>query len=135
VHSMGAGPNFADADRRAAENFGRAAARADVRRIVYLGGLTDAAGALSAHLKSRAETGEVLRASGIPVIEFRASVVVGAGSLSFEMIQALVERLPVMVCPRWIATLTQPIAIDDVVAYLEAALDLPDGTRGVFEIG
>jgi uncharacterized protein YbjT (DUF2867 family)/ligand-binding SRPBCC domain-containing protein len=135
VHSMGAGPNFADADRRAAENFGRAAARADVRRIVYLGGLTDAQGALSAHLKSRAETGELLRASGIPVVEFRASIVVGAGSLSFEMIQALVERLPVMICPRWIATLTQPIAVDDVLTYLEAALDLPDGTCGVFEIG
>jgi uncharacterized protein YbjT (DUF2867 family)/ligand-binding SRPBCC domain-containing protein len=135
VHSMAAGPDFVDVDRRAAENFGRAAARGGVRRIVYLGGLTDAEGALSAHLKSRAETGELLLASGIPVVEFRASVVVGAGSLSFEMIQALVERLPVMVCPRWIATLTQPIAIDDVLAYLEAALDLPDGTRGVFEIG
>ena len=106
-------------DRRAAENFGRAAARAGVRRIVYLGGLTDDTGSLSAHLKSRAETGEVLRASGVPVIEFRASIVIGAGSLSFEMIQALVERLPVMVCPRWVATLTQPIAIDDVLAYLK----------------
>ncbi|HVH27211.1 MAG TPA: DUF2867 domain-containing protein [Vicinamibacterales bacterium] len=135
VHSMAAGPDFADADRRAADNFGRAAARAGVRRLVYLGGLTDALGALSAHLKSRAETGELLRASGIPVVEFRASIVVGAGSLSFEMIQALVERLPVMICPRWIATLTQPIAVDDVLAYLEAALDLPEGTSGVFEIG
>jgi len=77
VHSMAAGPDFADADRRAAENFGRAAARAGVRRIVYLGGLTGVQGALSAHLKSRAETGELLRASGVPVVEFRASVVVG----------------------------------------------------------
>ena len=93
------------------------------------------AGSLSTHLKSRAETGEVLRASGVPVIEFQASVVIGAGSLSFEMIQALVERLPVMVCPRWVATLTQPIAIDDVLAYLAAALDLPESGSTVFEIG
>ena len=124
---MAAGSQFAELDRRAADNFGRAAARAGVRRIIYLGGLTDDIGASSAHLKSRAETGEALRASGVPVIEFRASIVIGAGSLSFEMIQALVERLPVMVCPRWVATLTQPIAIDDVLAYLEAALDLPEG--------
>jgi uncharacterized protein YbjT (DUF2867 family) len=135
VHSMAAGADFADLDRRAADNFGRAAARAGVQRIVYLGGLTDSTGAVSAHLQSRAETGDVLRAGGVPVIEFRASVVIGAGSLSFQMIQALVERLPVMVCPRWVATLTQPIAIDDVVAYLVAALDLPDTGSTLFEIG
>jgi len=135
VHSMAAGRDFADADRRAAENFARASARAGVRRIVYLGGLTDAAESRSRHLERRAQTGDALRASGVPVVEFRAGIVVGAGSLSFEMIQALVERLPVMICPRWIATLTQPIAIDDVLAYLEAALDLPEGARGVFEIG
>jgi lipocalin/ligand-binding SRPBCC domain-containing protein len=86
-------------------------------------------------LKSRVETGETLRASGVPVIEFRASVVIGAGSLSFEMIQALVERLPAMICPRWVDTLTQPIAIDDVLAYLEAALDAPGHMAGIFEIG
>ena len=135
VHSMAAGRDFAEADRRAAENFGRAAARAGVRRIVYLGGLTDTTEPRSLHLESRAATGNTLRESGVPVVEFRAGVVVGAGSLSFEMIRALVERLPVMICPRWIATLTQPIAIDDVLAYLEAAEDLPEGTRGVFEIG
>ncbi|HQZ40465.1 MAG TPA: SDR family oxidoreductase [Vicinamibacterales bacterium] len=135
VHSMAGKADFADADRRAADNFGRAAARAGVQRIVYLGGLTGGPGTLSAHLQSRADTGDVLRQSGVPVIEFRASVVVGAGSLSFEMIQALVERLPVMLCPRWVDTLTQPIAIDDVLAYLRAALDAPDGTAGIFEIG
>ncbi len=136
VHSMGSGPGFADVDRRAAENFGRAAARAGLRRIIYLGALTGHADSLSPHLKSRAETGDILRASGVPVIEFQASIVIGAGSLSFEMIQALVERLPLMVCPRWVATLTQPIAIDDVLAYLAAALDLSDaaGSR-TFEIG
>lgn len=135
VHSMAGGPDFAAKDRRAADNFGRAAARAGVRRIIYLGGLTDETGPVSAHLKSRAETGDILRASGVPVIEFRASIVIGAGSLSFEMIRALVERLPMMVCPRWVATLTQPIAIDDVLAYLTAAIELPEGVSGIFEIG
>ena len=104
-------------------------------RIIYLGGLGDDPDSLSTHLKSRRETGEALRESGVPVVEFRASVVIGAGSLSFEMIRALVERLPVMICPRWVDTRTQPIAIDDVLAYLGAALDLPEGREGVFEIG
>ena len=133
VHSMSAGTDFAEVDRHAAANFGRAAVRAGVRRVIYLGGLAHQTGALSSHLQSRAETGSVLRASGVPVIEFRASIVIGAGSLSFQMIEALVERLPVMVCPRWVATLTQPIAVDDVVAYLSAALEL-SGSE-VFEIG
>src|SRR5215203_1951185 len=137
VHSMGHGADFADVDRRAADNFGRAAARAGVRRIFYLGGLTGESGSLSTHLQSRAETGNVLRSSGVSVIEFRASIVIGAGSLSFQMIQALVERLPVMVCPRWVATKTQPIAIDDVLAYLVDALDLHVGEHDsrIFEIG
>lgn len=135
VHSMGAGPDFAELDRRAARNFGRAAARAGVRRIIYLGGLADEVASVSAHLKSRAETGRILQESGVPVVEFRASIVIGAGSLSFEMIRALVERLPVMICPRWVDTLTQPIAIDDVVAYLAAGLELPTGEGRVFEIG
>src|SRR5688572_14445694 len=136
VHSMGGGSDFADVDRRAADNFGRAAARAGVRRIIYLGALTGDVASLSTHLKSRAETGDVLRASGVPVIEFRASIVIGAGSLSFEMIRALVERLPVMICPHWVATKTQPIAIDDVLAYLVAALDLPEtDVSQIFEIG
>ena len=135
VHSMAAGAEFAELDRRAAENFARAAAHAGVRRIIYLGGLADDTVPLSAHLKSRVETGDVLRASGVPVIEFRASVVIGAGSLSFQMIQALVERLPVMVCPRWVATPTQPIAVDDVLQYLKAALVLPGTSSRVFEIG
>jgi uncharacterized protein YbjT (DUF2867 family) len=135
VHSMAAGADFADTDRRAAETFGQAAARAGVRRIIYLGGLTGASGSLSRHLKSRTETGEVLRASGVPVIEFRAAVVIGAGSLPFKIIEGLVERLPVMICPRWVATPTQPIAIDDVLAYLEAALEQPEYVRGIFEIG
>jgi uncharacterized protein YbjT (DUF2867 family) len=135
VHSMGAGPDFASLDRRAAENFGRAAARAGAARIVYLGGLADDSGSLSTHLKSRAETGAALRLGGVSVLEFRASIVIGAGSLSFEMIRSLVERLPVMVCPRWVATPTQPIAVDDVLAYLMAALDWPERGSRIFEIG
>jgi uncharacterized protein YbjT (DUF2867 family) len=135
VHSMSAGPRFAELDRIAAANFGRAAARAGVRRIIYLGGLADEASTLSTHLKSRAETGEILRSSGVPVIEFRASIVIGANSLSFEMIRGLVERLPVMVCPRWVDTPTQPIAIRDVIAYLCAALELPVTSHRTFEIG
>jgi len=135
VHSMSVGADFAEVDRRAAANFGRAAARGGVRRIIYLGGLADQSGSLSSHLQSRAETGSILRDSGIPVIELRASIVIGTGSLSFQMIEALVERLPVMVCPRWVATLTQPLAVDDVVAYLAAALELPETGSEVFEIG
>lgn len=135
VHSMASGPGFAALDRRAAANFGRAAARAGIRRIIYLGGLGDLPESLSTHLKSRMDTGEALREAGVPVVEFRASIIVGAGSLSFEMIRALVDRLPVMICPRWVDTRTQPIAIDDVLAYLRAALDLPDRRGGVFEIG
>jgi lipocalin/uncharacterized protein YbjT (DUF2867 family)/ligand-binding SRPBCC domain-containing protein len=135
VHSMATGASFAALDREAAAKFGRAARRAGVRRIIYLGGLADDADSLSTHLKSRVETGEVLRESGVPVVEFRASIVIGAGSLSFEMIRALVERLPAMICPRWVDTRTQPIAIDDVLAYLRAALDLREGREEVFEIG
>ncbi len=135
VHSMASGQGFAELDRRAALTFGRAAARAGVRRIIYLGGLGESPDPLSTHLKSRMETGAALREAGVPVVEFRASIIVGAGSLSFEMIRALVERLPVMVCPRWVNTRTQPIAIGDVLAYLKEAIDLPDGRGGVFEIG
>jgi uncharacterized protein YbjT (DUF2867 family) len=135
VHSMGARGDFEEQDRRGAENFARAARAAGVRRIVYLGGLGDGSDRLSPHLRSRHEVGEVLRAAGVPVIELRASIVIGAGSLSFEMVRALVERLPVMVTPRWVDTPAQPIAIDDLLAYLLEALELP-GTEGrVFEIG
>jgi uncharacterized protein YbjT (DUF2867 family) len=135
VHSMGAHGDYLKKDRDAARNFGDAALRAGVRRIVYLGGLATGEEALSKHLSSRIETGEVLRASGVPVVEFRASVVVGSGSLSFELIRSLVERLPIMICPRWVSTLAQPIGIDDVLAYLAAALHLPDDETRTFEIG
>jgi uncharacterized protein YbjT (DUF2867 family) len=135
VHSMGAHGDYRETDRTAALNFGRAARQAGVRRIVYLGGLATGEEALSKHLLSRIETGQVLRDSGVPVVEFRASVVIGSGSLSFELIRALVERLPIMICPRWVSTLAQPIGVDDVLAYLAAALQLPDGESRTFEIG
>jgi uncharacterized protein YbjT (DUF2867 family) len=134
IHSMG-GEDFATRDREAARIFGTAAREAGVKRIVYLGGLGENAGGLSEHLRSRQETGEILRESGVPVVEFRASIVLGSGSLSFEMIRALVERLPVMICPRWVGVEAQPIAVEDVIAYLVAALDLPAGTECVYEIG
>ncbi len=134
IHSMG-GEDFAARDRDAARIFGDAAREAGVRRIIYLGGLGASAGSLSEHLRSRQETGEILRQSGVPVVELRASIVLGSGSLSFEMIRALVERLPVMICPRWVAVEAQPIAVEDVIAYLVAALDLPAGAERIYEIG
>jgi uncharacterized protein YbjT (DUF2867 family) len=135
VHSMGASSAFAELDRKGARAFGEAARAAGVRRIVYLGGLGDAGDDLSAHLRSRHETGDVLRESGVEVVEFRASIVIGSGSLSYEMVRALTDRLPVMVCPRWVGIEAQPIAIEDVLAYLVAALDLPAGPSQVYEIG
>ena len=135
VHSMGATSDFAALDREAAREFGRAAREAGVRRIIYLGGLGEPSDDLSAHLKSRQETGDILRESGVRVVEFRASIVIGSGSLSFEMVRALVERLPVLICPKWVSVAAQPIAIEDLIAYLVAALDLPEGSAGIFPIG
>ncbi|MFN0017065.1 MAG: SDR family oxidoreductase [Pirellulaceae bacterium] len=135
VHSMGASRDFEQEDRIAAANFGQAATAAGVRRIIYLGGLGNPDHKLSKHLRSRQETGDVLREYHPQVIEFRASIVIGSGSLSFEMIRSLVERLPVMICPRWVQVQAQPIAIEDLLAYLLAALDLPPGSSQVYEIG
>jgi len=135
VHSMQRGSDFSEKDRSAAQNFGAAARAAGVRRIIYVGGLGDDRQELSAHLRSRHEVGDVLRASGVPVLEFRASIIIGSGSLSFELIRALVERLPAMIMPRWVNVIAQPIAINDILAYLVAGLDIPlDGSR-IFEIG
>ena len=137
IHSMGnaSAVGFEAQDRLAAENFGRAARAAGVRRIVYLGGLGDESAPLSPHLRSRHEVGRALRASGVSVVEFRASIVIGSGSLSFEMIRSLVDRLPVMITPRWVGVVAQPIAIDDLLAYLEAALDLETDESRTYEIG
>jgi len=136
VHSLGGAGSFEVNDRRASSNFSAAARRAGVQKIIYLGGLgSSEAEKLSHHLASRQEVGAILRASGVPTIEFRASVVIGSGSLSFEMVRALVEKLPVMTTPRWVRALAQPIAIDDVVSYLFEALSLEIATNRVFEIG
>jgi len=136
VHSMGATGDFETQDRLAAENFAVVARATAVRRIIYLGGLGEDELDLSAHLRSRHEVGELLRAHDVPVIEFRASVIIGSGSLSFEMIRALVERLPVMVTPRWVRVTAQPIAIGDVLSYLRTALAIETDNRSlVIEIG
>lgn len=134
IHSMGSRGDFEDEDRRSAAAFAAAAKRAGVRRIVYLGGLGEGSD-LSKHLASRQEVGRILRESGTPTIEFRASIIIGSGSLSFEMIRALVGKLPVMITPKWVGSLAQPIAIEDVTAYLVAAIDHEGEGSEIFEIG
>jgi len=135
VHSMGSSAEFEEMDRIGAENFARAASESGIRRIIYLGGLGDSSEELSAHLRSRHEVGDILRSSGVQTIEFRASVVIGSGSLSFEMVRALTERLPVMITPKWVSAITQPIGVSDVLAYLRAAIALKVGGNRTYEIG
>lgn len=136
VHSMATGAaRFSQVDREAAIQFSQVAKRMGVKRIIYLGGLGSDQDRLSEHLKSRHETGECLRSSGIAVTEFRAGVIIGSGSLSFEMLRYLTERVPVMICPRWVSTRAQPIAIRDILRYLIEALDLAGSGNEVFEIG
>lgn len=136
VHLMSGSSDFEQEDRQAALNFAAAARKAGVQRIIYLGGLGDDADPkLSPHLRSRHEVGEILRNSGVETIEFRAGMVIGTGSLSYQLMKSLTDRLPVMICPRWLTTPTQPIAIQDVLAYLLDAKDLPHGQNHIFEIG
>lgn len=135
VHSLGGGPDYHQRDLLAARSFAEAAREAGVKRIIYLGGLGDPQAGLSVHLRSRQETGSALREAGVPVTELRAAVIVGSGSLSFEMIRYLTERVPVMICPRWVYTRIQPIAIGDVLDYLAATLHAPASTGRVIEIG
>jgi uncharacterized protein YbjT (DUF2867 family) len=135
VHSMGSSGGFEEKDRIAAENFGQAARQAGVRRIIYLGGLGEDDGNMSPHLRSRQEVGRVLRESGVEVIEFRASIVLGAGSISFELVRALVERLPVMTTPRWVSVKAQPIGVEDLLSYLLAAVTHPEKGTRIYEIG
>jgi uncharacterized protein YbjT (DUF2867 family) len=134
VHSMASANSFEEEDRRAAHAFAAAARDAGVQRIVYLGGLGSGS-ELSAHLRSRQEVGRILRESGVPIIELRASIVIGSGSASFEMIRALVEKLPVMITPRWVKTRSQPIAVEDVIAYLMRALGIQISGSNIVEIG
>ncbi len=135
VHSMGEASSFEALDRKGAQNFADAARAAHVRRIIYLGGLGDQAEALSPHLRSRHEVGDILRSSGVQVIEFQASVIIGSGSLSFEIIRALTERLPVMITPRWVSIKAQPIAINEMLEYLAAARTIDVQGDTTFEVG
>lgn len=135
IHSMKRGEDFHRRDLQAADIFGTAAQRANVGRIIYLGGLGDPDSDLSPHLRSRQATGETLRLSGVQVLEFRAGIVVGAGSTSFEMVRYLTEHVPIMICPRWVFTKTQPIGVDDLLDYLVAALELEHEHNAVIEIG
>jgi uncharacterized protein YbjT (DUF2867 family) len=134
VHSMTSEKAFRERDREMARIFGEEAARAGVRRIVYLGGLGDPHEVRSKHLVSRQEVGRALAAAGVPVVEFRAAVIVGSGSVSFEMLRSLAERVPLMITPRWIDTRCQPIGVRDVLDYLLEALAHPTAS-GIYEIG
>jgi uncharacterized protein YbjT (DUF2867 family) len=134
VHSMSDAKEFAARDRQAAHNFATAALTCGVRRIIYLGGLGEP-GNLSLHLESRQEVGRILRDSGVQTVELRASIIIGSGSLSFEMVRSLVEKLPVMTTPSWVRSLAQPIGVEDVLEYLLESMDVRDEGSRVFEIG
>lgn len=136
IHSMGAEGDFKELDRQSAENFRDAAIRAGVRRIIYLGGLGVRESA-SKHLLSRIETGEILgaRPDAIQTLWFRAGVIIGSGSASFDIVRNLVQKLPCMLTPRWVTTRTQPISVEDVISYLVAAINLPHAKNLVIDIG
>ena len=136
VHAMGSGEEtFRERDIISARNFVGAAANAGVERIIYLGGLGRRSDQLSTHLASRHEVGDILRQGTVPVTELRAAMIIGSGSASFEMLRALVMKLPVMVCPRWVKNRTQPIAIRNVLAYLIGCMETPETAGQVFDIG
>ena len=140
IHSMeGSSKNwrkFADRDRIAAQNFARAATANNVRKIIYLGGLTHAnKKEMSEHMLSRTEVGDILRTSSAKVTIFRAAVILGQGGGSFQMLKYLVERLPLMVCPKWVLTKTQPIGVEDVVEYLVRSIDISETDGKTFDIG
>lgn len=135
VHSMRSTGSFEDTDRMGARNFSEAAKAAGVKGLIYVGGLGRDDEQLSAHLRSRHEVGDILRHSGLPVCEFRASAVIGSGSASFELIRGLVERLPIMLTPKWVKGKAQPIAIDDLLDYLMEALRIPTAQYRIYEVG
>jgi uncharacterized protein YbjT (DUF2867 family) len=139
LHSMEGSKNewqeFANREKVQAQNFLEAATKAGVKRIIYLGGLVNDSLELSPHMKSRKDVGDILRSGSIPVTEFRASLIIGAQGGSYAMLRYLVERLPVMVCPSWVKSLAQPIAVDDVVFYLAECLSKPETMGQIFEIG
>jgi uncharacterized protein YbjT (DUF2867 family) len=135
IHGMQGGRPNAEHDLLMARNFIAAAEQQGVRRVIYLGELVDPAAQLSPYLRARHETGYLLRQSGVPVTEFRAGMIIGAGSALFEMIRYLTEREPVLVCPAWFFSLAQPISIRDVLQYLQEALECPDSAGRTLEIG
>ncbi len=135
VHSIGEGPDWVARELSMAENFRRAAERSGVQRIIYLGGLGEDGSNLSQHLRSRHEVGTVLAAGSVETVELRAAMVIGSGSASFEMLRYLTEVLPVMVTPKWVHTLCQPVSIRDVLRYLVAAIAEPETLAGNLEIG
>jgi uncharacterized protein YbjT (DUF2867 family) len=135
IHAMAGGSGFEEADRRAAEVMAGAAREAGVGRLVYLGGLAPEGETLSRHLRSRTEVADILLASGVPTVVLRAAVILGSGSVSFEMLRYLTERLPVMITPRWVQSRIQPIAIRDVLRYLVGCAELPAEVHRGFDIG
>ncbi|HWR54571.1 MAG TPA: SDR family oxidoreductase [Bryobacteraceae bacterium] len=136
VHSMtSAGSKYAERDRHLAERFACAARDAGVERIIYLGGLGETGRDLSEHLSSRREVEQALGSTGVPVTVLRAAMIIGSGSASFEILRYLVERLPVMITPKWVSTQCQPIGVSNVIGYLAGVLAVPETTGGVFEIG
>jgi len=135
IHALGESKGFEEQERLGAQNFAAVAREAGVKRIIYLGGIGNEQEELSPHLRSRHEVGRILRESGVPTLEFRASIVLGSGSLSFEMIRSLTEHLPVMIMPRWVSVLAQPIGIQDLISYLVQALAIPLEASEVVEIG
>ena len=134
VHSL-QDADFERMDAAGATAFGEAAARGGLGRIIYLGGLGDDADSLSAHLRSRREVENLLGTGGVPVTVIRAGIIIGHGGISWELTRQLVEHLPVMVTPRWVATRAQPIAVDDVVRYLAGVLEPPAASGQVYEVG
>ncbi len=135
IHSMSAGSDFEERDRVAARNFADAASESGVGRVVYLGGLGETGDSLSRHLRSRREVEYILGEGEYDLTTLRAAIIIGDGSVSFEMVKQLVKRLPVMVTPRWVQTKCQPIAIDDIIAYMVGVLDVPETAGETYEIG
>ena len=135
VHSMASGDHYTDRDLLAARDFSFLSKDSGVKHIIYLGGLADPREKIAAHMRSRIQSGEALCTGGVPVTEFRASVIVGPGSISFEMIRYLTEQFPLIICPRWMPNLCQPISIQNIIDYMLAALDLQKDHNQVFEIG
>lgn len=136
IHSMGRSKNYLETDRRCAQNFQRVAEANGLQKIIYVSGLVDEhSSELSDHLASRLEVGKILRSGTTPCIEFRAAMIIGAESLSFQMVKHLCHRLPIMICPRWLSTRTQPLSLRDLLSFLTKSIESETQTSTVYEIG